>query len=216
MVDLDRLDEPVWDLPTAAEVRRRGERDARRRRRAALGAVTGAVAVAALAVPLTRGEPTPDPPPVAVDPPFPPAATGPALTSGMSRASAETDADPASVRAATSCGRGRWVEAPTAAATEVQVATGPGEQRLLVVFDGVEAARTAYLQARDASRTCGPGGGRELAIVDVDGADQVWGLVVEGRESVVVARVGAVLLLDHATDDRRLDDRLDPILAAIG
>lgn len=210
MVDLEHLDPPVWDLPPAHAVRRRGERAARRRH-VTLG-VAGALAAAAIGVPLATADPrVPAQPPVAVDRPSAPAPAAVDLIAGMAGA-AEVAATPSDLRDATRCVIGRWV-ADVAGAADVRLAVGPGEQRLLARYRDVGDAREAFRRARDTSRPCERSGGSELVLLDPEGADDTWALVLDDRESVVVVRVGVALLLDHAEGGvAGVEDRIAPIV----
>lgn len=204
--------EPVWDLPSASEVRRRGDRIARRRARWAM--VAGATVAAAIVVPLALARPATDPPrpPVATDAPPPAPAPGwfarvpddIDLTAGMTSAapSVLAGADDEAVRAVTVCGAGRWVRGLPAGATDGRVATGEAEQRVLLVYRDDATARAAFDEVRRTAGGCGSGD-RLLIPGEVGGpgADESWGLVLagpDGAESVFAVRVGNAVLLDHA------------------
>lgn len=222
--------EPVWDLPPAAEVRRRGDRIARRRAWWAMAA--GTTVAAAIVVPLALARPAADPPrpPVATDAPAPApewherVPGGIDLTAGMTSAapSVLAGADDEAVRAVTVCGAGRWVRGLPAGATDGRVATGAAEQRVLLVYRDDTTARAAFAEVRRTAGGCGSGDRLLLpGEVGGPGADESWGLVLagpDGAESVFVVRVGNAVLLDHATEPAaeapevaaRLAERAEP------
>lgn len=212
--ELEGAGAPVWDLPTAADVRRRGERIARRR--AGWAAVAGTAVAAALVVPLALGG-APDRPDRAVvatdgvSPTVPVAAwsdTVPAgfpVAAGMGPDPVVAAAGEELIRTTTVCGESRWVRGLPAGAGDGLVATGEGEQRMLLVYPDAELAHDALAAARRGVSACGDDrGGRRLALSDDVGGDESWMLELEragGTETVVVLRVGNAVLLDHATVD---------------
>ncbi|WP_205470867.1 hypothetical protein [Nocardioides sp. SYSU D00038] len=205
---LDDLDPPVWDLPPAAEVRRRGQDLSRRRTRTALGAALGTAALVAVPTFLVAGAggggtPVADGPgprsassSVATDPgPGGPwlsrVPAGLDVTAGMTTAGGRpvvSDLDDVdAVRSSLSCGEAQWVPGLPPGVSDLRLAVGDGargsrEDRLLLVYADPAGAGAALAEVRQTAGVCGEGpDGREAAVADDvrgAGAEESWAFVV--------------------------------------
>ena len=223
---------PLWDLAPPADIRRRGELRARRRRRAAVAA--GALAVGALVgAPTVMGIGEPPAEHVAAgEGSVPPSAAprgdawtrtvpvGFALDAGMGPQTHLSGRGDPALRGMTICDDAFWTGARRELVSDTVVATatrvpGSSERRVLLVYPDESTARDELYAIRRSAASCSaPGSAGERTLAFASGSEQddwSWAYVFPGGDghgasggagSLLVGRVGNGLLVDQWAGDR--------------
>ena len=230
--DFERFPGPLWDLAAPAEIRRRGESRARRRRGAA--AVAGVAMMALVATPIMAGAGlTKSGEVVASDSSHVPSSTGAGiqgalasidLASGLhttTHTSSSADHDVLSL--VRICGDSSWSGGRDVVAPDVRVvsgldASGAAARRTLLDYPDEAAARDALRAVRRTAASCSTAGGTaEHAIaLGIGDEPESWSWAYAfprgarlgptgGTGALLTARVGTFLLINQAAGDASAD-----------
>jgi hypothetical protein len=218
MPDLDDLRAPEWDLPTATEIRRRGDRHTRRRRlrSTVVGLGLGVALVVPVAAFVDDARPGGTEEGDAVASWLPTVPAGFELGRGLTNETAApvvSSPDPGLLTQVPVCGRSHWLNGAPQRATDVLRATNgtsasARDERLLLVYPDDTTAREALRDVRRWAGSCPESAGSDgLGGIDLGEDAESWGYAVPGDadadegpgpESLLVVRVGNALLLDRS------------------